>query len=142
MTTQFADMAFFLTLPCFFYQVQLLVQVSCQYHHWFWSFFYNFLLQGTIFFYNFLLLYVLTKVCINSNYSLNGVFRKSEIPSSEFCSISGHWGELRENQQGAGWGREVKSAPPRLLLVPEIQRKPVNSDKLILQIYRANNLHK
>ena len=28
----------FLTLFCFSCQVQLLVQVSCQYHHWFWNY--------------------------------------------------------------------------------------------------------
>ena len=45
MTTasQFFDMTsssffFFLTLFCLSCQVQLLVQVSCQYHHWFWSY--------------------------------------------------------------------------------------------------------
>ena len=35
----------FLTLICFSCQVYLLVQVSCQYHRWFWSY-YNFLLCG------------------------------------------------------------------------------------------------
>ena len=41
MTSQFADMtlsSIFLTLPCFSCQVQLLVQVSCHYHDWLWSY--------------------------------------------------------------------------------------------------------
>ena len=32
------DDTIFLTLLCFSCQVQLLVQVSCQYHHWFWNY--------------------------------------------------------------------------------------------------------
>ena len=32
------NIKFFLTLFCFSCQVQLLVQVSCQYHHWFWNY--------------------------------------------------------------------------------------------------------
>ena len=37
---------FFLMMFCFSCQVQLLVKVSCQYHHWFWSYG-NFLLKWT-----------------------------------------------------------------------------------------------
>ena len=36
---------FFLTLFCLSCQVQLLVHVSCQYHHWFWSYA-NFFFKG------------------------------------------------------------------------------------------------
>ena len=41
MTSQFSDMtssSHFLTLFSFSCQVQLLVQVSSQYHHWFWNY--------------------------------------------------------------------------------------------------------
>ena len=46
MTSQFPDMtssSIFFTLFCFSCQVQLLVQVPCQYRHWFWNY-NNFLL--------------------------------------------------------------------------------------------------
>ena len=33
-----AIVKFFLTLPCLSCQVQLLIQVTCQYHNWFWSY--------------------------------------------------------------------------------------------------------
>ena len=55
----------FLTLPCFSCQVWLLVQVSCQYRYWFWS--YENLLK---------------------------ISWKSETLPSEFCPISEGWGEL------------------------------------------------
>ena len=41
MTSQFFDRtstSIFLTLFCSSCQVQLLVEVSCQYHHWFWNY--------------------------------------------------------------------------------------------------------
>ena len=51
-------------------QVQLLVQVSCQYHYWFWKY---------------------------DNFCLKGIWpeiRKSEISPSQFCLISRDLGEL------------------------------------------------
>ena len=44
MTSQFTDMkssSIFLTLLCYACKVYLLVQVSCQYHHWFLTIFYK-----------------------------------------------------------------------------------------------------
>ena len=53
-----------LKLPCFSCQIQLLVQVSCQYQRQFWV--------------------------VRDSPEI----RKLEIPPSEFCPISGEWGEL------------------------------------------------
>ena len=79
-TSQFADMtsssvffwrcfvSFVKFSYCSWFMSSFMFQVLCQYHQWFWSY-NNVLLQG------------LTK---NS---------EIEIPLSEFCQISGDWGE-------------------------------------------------
>ena len=129
MTSQFVNMtssSIYLTLFCFYCQFYLLVQVSCQYHHWFWSYDNFFLYKGL----NRNPKIGNTHIWVLPN--IPNIWRLGKIRIPNFARIdlmNCYWmlqnarvaaftvsDLLRENQQGGGGGGKITTPPTQIRL--------------------------